>query len=360
MKKLLLLAAVAMAFGASAQTLTQDWKHSVSFTSTETRQGVGMNGKIYVHDKSTQQVYVVSETGVENTILPGSTNTAINRDGAGNLVISTALWAANWAAGSGFMVYNPATPDQITNLSFDDESLIPGKSFNIGIAAGDLTSNGELLVAGDASGSNLSRFVVVDGEISPDDSYPAIVNNGPAPQTTTVINAFMDGETQKYLYVTRNSNPVILVANGDDFDAEKTLVLPNKGATNGAELFILGSDKYVVYPTLPNYLGGFAIAKLGDEENTLVVEVEAPFATNPNGIQMDWLNAEVVDQYTANIYQYIPGAYCAKYTFSLPHEGTGISDVTAKKAEVKKVIENGQIYIINGDAKYNVMGAQVK
>ena len=359
MKKLLLLAAVAMAFGASAQTLTQDWKHAVSFTAADARQGVGMNGKIYVHDKSTQQVYVVSENGVENTILPGSTNTAINRDGAGNLVISTAAWAANWAAGSaGFMVYNPATPDQITNLSFEDASLSPGKSFNIGIAAGDLTSNGELLVAGDASGSNLSRFVVVDGAISPDDSYAAIVNNGPAPATTTVINAFMDGEIQKYLYVTRNANPAILVANGDDFDAE-TLILPNKGSTNGAEIFVLGSDKYAVYPTLPNYLGGFAIAKLG-VENTVMVEVEAPFSANPNGQQMDWLNAEVVDDHTANIYQYIPGAYCAKYTFSLPNEGTGISDVTAKKAEVKKVIENGQIYIINGDAKYNVMGAQVK
>lgn len=359
MKKLLLFAAVAMAFGASAQTLTQDWKHDVSFTANDTRQGVGMNGKIYVLDKSTQQVYVVSENGVENTILPGSTNTAINRDGAGNLVISTAAWAANWAAGSaGFMVYNPATPDQITNLSFEDSSLSPGKSFNIGIAAGDLTSNGELLVAGDASGSNLSRFVVVDGEISPDDSYPAIVNNGPAPATTTVINAFMDGEIQKYLYVTRNANPAILVANGDDFDAE-TLILPNKGSTNGAEIFVLGSDKYAVYPTLPNYLGGFAIAKLG-VENTVMVEVEAPFSANPNGVQMDWLNAEVVDDYTANIYQYIPGAYCAKYTFSLPQSPTGISDVTAKKAEVKKVIENGQIYIINGDAKYNVMGAQVK
>ena len=96
MKKLLLLAAVAMAFGASAQTLTQDWKHDVSFTANDTRQGVGMNGKIYVLDKSTQQVYVVSENGVENTILPGSTNTAINRDGAGNLVISTAALLVLW------------------------------------------------------------------------------------------------------------------------------------------------------------------------------------------------------------------------------------------------------------------------
>ncbi len=40
---------------------------------------------------------------------------------------------------------------------------------------------------------------------------------------------------------------------------------------------------------------------------------------------------------------------------------TGISDVTAdKEVKAHKVIENGQVYIIAGDKKFNVMGAEVR
>ena len=40
---------------------------------------------------------------------------------------------------------------------------------------------------------------------------------------------------------------------------------------------------------------------------------------------------------------------------------SAITDVTAaKEVKVRKVIENGQIYIIAGDKKYNMMGAEVK
>ena len=40
---------------------------------------------------------------------------------------------------------------------------------------------------------------------------------------------------------------------------------------------------------------------------------------------------------------------------------TGVTDIT-ESANVKayKVIENGEIYIIYGDRKFNVMGAEVK
>lgn len=39
---------------------------------------------------------------------------------------------------------------------------------------------------------------------------------------------------------------------------------------------------------------------------------------------------------------------------------TGVTDVTAKAVKAQKVIENGQIYIIAGDKKFNIMGVEVK
>ncbi len=237
--------------------------------------------------------------------------------------------------------------------------MLCGRIDFLGKAEGDLTGDGALYYVGSA-GTGLAKHVVVSGEASVDDSYQATMDAGFAANNFTVVNPFMENDEMKYLYVARNAAPRIMVPEGDNFVTEQVLTLPNKGACNGAEIFILGGEKYIVYPTLPNYLDGFAISKIGKEGIVLVHEQASTVAANPNGTQANWLNAEVVDGNTANIYQYVPGAYCAKYTFSLPQAPTGISDVTAKKAEVKKVIENGQIYIINGDAKYNVMGAQVK
>lgn len=355
-----------MAFGASAQTLTRDWKHETANAApnADARQGVGTNGKVYVHVKTNKDVAVAGhvlvydQNGLQNQTLPGGDNCAITIDEAGHLVVSDAAFSNGWNAETVVKVYDPATPDQITNITIP-ETVLCGRVDFLGKAEGDLTGDGNLFYVG-STGSGIGKLVVMGGEASADDSYQVSLDEGYAANNFTVVNPFMENNEMKYLFVPRNAAPRIIVLDGDNFVTESVLALPNKGACNGAEIFFLGGVKYVVYPTLPNYRDGFAISKIGKEGTELVKEVAATLAANPNGTQANWLNAEVVDEYTANIYQYVPGAYCAKYTFSLPHEGTGINDVTAKKAEVKKVIENGQIYIINGDAKYNVMGAQVK
>ncbi|MGM9859337.1 MAG: hypothetical protein ACI31C_01135 [Muribaculaceae bacterium] len=364
MKKFLLLfASAVMAFGASAQTLTQDWKHDVSLVANDARQGVGINGKIYINNKAEQKVYVYSSTGLEATTLPGGQNAGINRDAAGNIVVSTVGWAASWKVSTDvFKVYNPATPETVTTLTLtDDTSLLPGKCYFIGKAIGDLTSTGEICVVGDATGDNaMIRFVISDGAITADSQNVSITDGKLTASTTNVINPFMEGTVQKYLYVYRSGSPAIFSKDADAFKVEKTLSLPNKDNSNGAEIFILGGKKFVVYPYKGSvsYLDGFAIAEVGATEVTVKYDAEKTSA--PNTTQTNWLNAEVIDDYTAIIYQYVPGAYCAQYTFKLPEEPSGINDVTVKcEVEVKKVIENGQIYIIKGDAKYNLMGVQV-
>lgn len=47
--------------------------------------------------------------------------------------------------------------------------------------------------------------------------------------------------------------------------------------------------------------------------------------------------------------------------FKITATSSGVSDVNAAQTvKARKVIENGQVYIIAGDKKYNVMGAEVK
>lgn len=39
---------------------------------------------------------------------------------------------------------------------------------------------------------------------------------------------------------------------------------------------------------------------------------------------------------------------------------TGVTDITTLAPRARKVIENGEIHIICGDRKYNVMGAEIR
>ena len=73
---------------------------------------------------------------------------------------------------------------------------------------------------------------------------------------------------------------------------------------------------YTIEPSGADYVDGFVI--VDRSTNKVVATHEAEFATaarKPNG---NSLTAEKVDEYTINIYQYVPGQMVAKYTFSLP------------------------------------------
>lgn len=369
MKKLLLLAAAAVAFGANAQTLTQSWNVDVkTLTSGETRQGVGMGGKIYINNKADQKVYVVDQNGIAASTLPGGKNCGITFDEAGNLVVSNATFPNKWGTDSVFLVYNPSTPETMTALSFTEDLTAVGRIDFLGRAKGNMAGDGQILLVG-GTGTGIAKLVVSDGETSEDDSFIATADEKiNVANNITVVQPFMDGNDSKYLYVTRNAAPAIITEDGDNFVTEKTMAWENKGAANGSDIFVLGGKKYVVYPTLANYLDGFAVAcldvTLAEGETTIpaVATKAATYAANPNGIQANWVNAEVVSETKAIIYHYVPGAYAEAYTFEIPGEPqTGINDVNAAKdVKVSKVYENGQVYIVKDGVKYNVMGAQVK
>ena len=104
-----------------------------------------------------------------------------------------------------------------------------------------------------------------------------------------------------------------------------------------------------------------------------------------NGRTPDWLTAKASDDMSSGEFGYLtylnvradelpagtdyreatvtisyPGAELV-YTAKQGKEPTGINDVKAADAQkAQKVVENGQIYILIGDKKYNVMGAEVK
>ena len=312
-------------------------------TAADMRQGFGMNGKFYINDKANQKVIVIDENGLVNTEYPGGANCGITRDEAGNLVVSNAHFPDAWTEAT-IKVINTET-NEVKEYAVPAECGIEGRCDFLGFAKGNLMEDGVIYLTG-ATNTGISIMTIAGGEVNTDECYVAPCD-GLSPTSSTVINYFTDlaGE-DALLYVTRNAAPVKITFDGETM-VPASFTLPNKGACNGAFAFIWDEKEFFVYPTLANYLDGFAVAEAGAEAP--IVEVAATAASNANTYQADWLNAEVSTDEVI-IYQYYPGDVYGKIAvYRLFKEGHGIEELIN---DSDKVVANVRYY--------NIMGQEMK
>ena len=343
MKKFLLFAAAAAAMMcANAQiTVEQLWKHDVAtiLPTADARQGVGMNGKIYINNKADLKVMVFGEGGLADEEFPGGANCGIGRDEAGNLVISNGAFPNEWACDGEtpvIKVVDVNNPENVKEYALPDDVAGFGRSDLLGFAQGNLLENGVLYFCGATSDQTLVIVTITDGEVNLDETYVADIEGGVTASSNPIyFYKNKDGE-DRLLYVNRtqaggggNIGIKVLAAEGDGFVVESTPVMPGKSASNGGMIFVWNGEEYAVYPYGGNYLDGFAVVKLGEEEAFFVKEPE--LAANPNTFQANWVNAEVVED-GVMIYHYVPGAYVEAYK---------ITDGSAP-------IEDAKYYVVGG------------
>lgn len=315
----------------------------------DTRQGFGMNGKFYINNKADQKILVIDQDGLLNTEYPGGANCGMTRDEAGNLVVSHAQFPNAWGDSAIVKVINPVN-GEMKEYAVPVECGIEGRCDFLGFAKGNLMEDGVIFLTG-AANSGVSIMTIAGGEVIVDECYIAPCD-GLSPTSSTVINYYTDlaGE-DALLYVTRNAALVKIGFDGTDL-VPATLTLPGKGACNGTFPFIWDEKEFFVYPTLPNYLDGFAVAEAGAE--TPIVEIPAVAAANANNYQADWLNAEICtdknDKEYVTIYQYYPGGRIAVYMLykgDRPEVG-GIEEM---------ITDNNKV--VAGQRFYNIMGQEM-
>ena len=324
-------------------------------TADQTRQGFGMNGKFYINNKATSTILEVDQYGLTGRTFTGGRNVGFSRDEAGNLVVSDALFPNPWNTSSpDIKVINPMT-GQTATYTLPAEVANFGRSDNMGFARGNLLEDGELYLAGAASGTTISRIAISGGELDTDNTYLANCNDVTS-NSGSVLNAYTDAAgNEAILYVTRNTSPVKLLPDGDNYTGTG-MSLPNKGATNGAFPFVWNGKDYVVYPTLDNYFDGFAVAEPDAAEP--LVYVPQTVSVKANEFQADWLNAEVDDQ-GVTIYQYFPGGHLTVWRLTrqggvlrgdVNNDGTiDVSDVTALISHVLGTDAGEEINLANAE-----------
>ena len=321
MKKLLLIAAMAaIAFGASADgyKIEKVWElnpTSLGLPVNDVRQGFGMDGKFYINNKSTADgatpfIYVIDENGVTDVTYTGGANCGISRDEAGNIIVSNATFPGAWGGNATIKVINPTTGEEV-EYPIPEECGIQGRSDFLGFAKGNLMEDGVLYFTG-ATYAGICVLTITGGEVDYDYCYLATCNVDLNCDNMTVVNHYNDiNGDDALLWVYRSGNGVLnkLSADGENF-VRTQFPLPNKGSCNGTFPFVWDGKELFLYPTLPNYQNGFAVAEANAEAP--IVEVPSSVAANPNGFQCNWLNAEV-DADGVTIYQYAPGGNITVY-----------------------------------------------
>ena len=332
MKKFLLLAAFFAALTVSAQEFTLTEVTSTANVPADrmnNRQGFGMNGQFIVMDKVLGQInfYNPEDGTVASTLETGATASwpAVTRDDAGNIIARVDnSWPGNFMADTVVMKIFPAgggDPIDVEANIFADFEAENGRCDFFSFIEGNVMDEDEggILWLVTAKSTGILKVPFLGGEIDVDHIALFPVEGATlAPTSSTVVNPYVAADgTKHYMLWTRNANAVDLVMNEtEDGFIGTTFTLPNKGATNGCFPFTFGGKDLVIYTTLPNYGNAWAIAEKNAEEPIAVVPEEAGYVTN--GFQCNWLNAELVNEHKAIIYQYFPGNYFKTYELTIP------------------------------------------
>ena len=298
------LAVVASAVAVQAQTLTQDWKVTTGLPSAaNARWGIGFDGKVYINDKSVPQIIAINAEG-QTTVATSAVGTAISVDGAGNFIVNAGF--PNAASSTTFKILPAGTTEMIDLAVTLPEGVKAGRLDFLGRAVGNVMSEtgGAFYITPANSGKIAKIFVAKGAQVA--EKSKAIAAG---------IACASDGHVQPADNNPETDNIFVRPARSQAFFDGFTKV-GTANLTAGGDAVTLSGTLFTIEPCGTNYVDGFQIVNRKTNEVVATHENEfSIYAASPN---QNALFVEKVDEYTAAIYQYVPGQMVAKYTFSLP------------------------------------------
>lgn len=297
------LAIVSAVSMANAQTLTLDWSHTTDIpAAANARWGTGFDGKVWTNDKSVQHLIYWDETG-KTELQIGTNGTAISVDDAGNILINSGF--PNVDSSTAFQIL-PAGGDALQPLTVTmPANATAGRMDFMGRANGNILSEeGGAIYLCPQNSTAVAKIFIASGVQVPEKSKSFAVETAGG----------SDGVAQPLDNNPENDNYVAC----PNRTLKGFIGYTNVGANSTAagDVVTLNGVTYSIEPTGTDYCDGFQIVDRSTDKVVATHEEEySTAAARPN---QNALTAEKVDEYTANIYQYVPGQLVAKYTFSLP------------------------------------------
>ena len=250
---------------------------------------------------------------------------------------------------------------------------------------GDVTKNAAIMAVDSYGTFNAYRWLITDG-VAGEGEQIANLSTEVAGGDSEATQVFPQDEKGELFYVDGFSiyptlfygTPAEGASAIDSFDNVPTGVkVPGAGTDsismqtghNGVLEFQVGEEYFLLMAatgTAGTPPSCFALYKFADEDRAfeglepLWYFPAKGMGTATNGCRTAVPYADVIDDKTAVLYVYTTDNGYGSYTFTIGDEETAVENVGATKAEVKKVVENGQIFIMKNDVKYNALGAEVK
>mgnify|MGYP006364308987 FL=1 len=321
----------------------------------------------------------------------------IKFDQAGNCLIGACVSASSGC--QPFQIYmvdlaTGAATEIVNDVLWDNPGLdSTAFRFDAFGVAGDVTKNGVIMAADAIQGNwKAYRWLIKDGVVGEGELINIMVD--PATTESLFANAaglytapqiFPQDEEGAVFYVDGfNTMPMLCYGdaeNGasviDDFIHVPTgvKVWNNAGDTlsmnpyfNGLVEFQVGEEYFLLMVATNNEhavaKSAYALFKFADADRAY--EGMEPLWYFPakglgnatNGCRTAVPSVEVQGN-TAVLYLYATDNGYATYTLTI-NTAAAVENVEAVKVEAKKVVENGQVYILKNGVKYNVLGAEVK
>lgn len=297
---LAIISAVSMA---NAQTLTQDWKYTDELPgASDARWGTGFDGKIWTNNKTTSHLIYWDKDG-KKELQTGTNGTAISVDDAGNILINSGF--PNVGSSTAFQIL-PAGGDALQPLTVTmPANATAGRMDFMGRANGNILSEeGGAIYLCPQNSTAVAKIFIANGVQVPEKSKSFAVETAGG---TDGVAQPLDNNPENDNYVACPNRTL-----------KGFIGYTNVGANSTAagDVVTLNGVTYSIEPTGTDYCDGFQIVDRSTDKVVATHEEEySKAAARPN---QNALTAEKVDEYTANIYQYVPGQLVAKYTFSLP------------------------------------------
>lgn len=319
-------------------TLTQDWTVTTDLIAaqTESRWASGWDGKIYVNDYANSVLYYYTSAG-KTKVGTSAAGTAIAHDDKGNIMLGTTIWTG---ACNSFKIL-PAG-----SSTFEDIAItLPGNMTSnyvqyIGHIAGDITSStGGALFLFPNTSTSVAKILIKNKAQASGTEIPVGVITADAQSFATPLTS--EPASDAIAARIRSGNH-FYYHNGTGFVAYADNGI-NK--TQGGTFFTLNGTLFSVQPIGVNYLDGFQVVDITN--NKILASHTAQLTSPAYSPNANCITAQVVGDYEARLYQYVPGQLAAQYTFKLDTT-TGIEDVAFDNEHTANIYINGDLLTISG------------
>jgi hypothetical protein len=335
-------------------TLTQDWAvtSGILAANTESRWASGKDGKIYVNDWKNSKLYYYTKSG-KTEVAASAAGTAIAHDDAGNIVIGTTIYTNSAVS---FKIL-PAGKTTFQDLAVTlPDGMTTNQMQYLGRIVGNIMSDsGGVMFLFPNTSTSVAKIYIANGVQKSSKKIDIGVLTADAQSIVVPLENNMGSDA---IAVRVRANNHFYYHNGTGFVAYANNGINN---TQGGTLFTLNETLYAVEPIGTNYVDGFQVVDITN--NKILATHTAQFSTQAAAPNANCISAEIVGDYEARLYQYVPGQIAAQYTFKLTTT-TGVEDVSVvEKPAMNIFIRNNTLNITGVEAAniaiFNTSGALV-